>query len=37
MLMNRWHLMEQIAEEGIDFQWFGVPHHYHKADIFIFV
>ena len=25
--------MEQIAEEGIDFQLFGVPHHCHKEDI----
>ena len=25
--------MEQIAEEGIDFQLFGVPHHCHKAYI----
>ena len=27
--------MEQIAEEGIDFQLFGVPHHCHKEDIYL--
>ena len=27
--------MEQIAEEGIDFQLFCVPHHCHKADILL--
>ena len=27
--------MEQIAEEGVDFQLFGVPHHCHKADIYL--
>ena len=27
--------MEQIAEEGIDFQLFSVPHHCHKADKYL--
>ena len=27
--------MEQIAEEGIDFQLFGVPHHGHNADKYL--
>ena len=27
--------MKQIAEEGIDFQLFGVPHHCHKEDIYL--
>ena len=35
MRLNRWHLIEQIAEEGIDFQLFGVPHHCHKADLYL--
>ena len=35
MRLNRWHLKGQIAEEGIDFQLFGVPHHCHKADKYL--
>ena len=27
--------MEQIAEEGIDFQLFGVPVYCHKADLYL--
>ena len=27
--------MEQIAEEGIDFQLFSVPHHCYKADKYL--
>ena len=28
--------MEQVAEEGTDFQLFGVPHHYHKAEKYLY-
>ena len=27
--------MEQIAEAGIGFQLFGVPHHCHKTDMYL--
>ena len=33
--LNRWLLMEQSAEEGIDFQLFSVSHHCHKADKYL--